>query len=161
MKKILFVCMGNICRSPAAEGIMKQKIKAEGLDKEILVDSAGTLDYHVGELPDERMRKHASERGYDLNSRGRHFNPDEDFEKFDMIITMDDENYDYVNRKDKRNKYSDKVHKLVEFSSDKSLTEVPDPYYGGNKGFINVLNILEDATDNLLAKLKSEIENEH
>ena len=150
--------MGNICRSPAAEGILKQKIKNVGLENKIDVDSAGTLDYHVGEPPDERMRKHASERGYDLNSHGRHFNPDEDFEKFDMIITMDDDNYDYVTNKDRGNKYSGKVHKMVEFSSDKSLREVPDPYYGGDKGFKNVLDILEDATNNLLNKLKSEIQ---
>ena len=87
-KKILFVCLGNICRSPAAEGIMEKK----SAGRPVSVDSAGTAGYHIGALPDARMRSHASKRGYPLNSRSRKFNPAVDFEKFDMIIAMDKEN---------------------------------------------------------------------
>jgi protein-tyrosine phosphatase len=157
MPKVLFVCMGNICRSPAAEGVFKNLIQSEGLESIIQVDSCGTIGYHTGELPDTRMRQHASQRGYDLTSRARQFNPQIDFDKFDYIITMDDENYSDILRWDKKRIYNNKVHKMTGFSSDKSITEVPDPYYGGSDGFENVLNILEDCTKNLLVKIKSDV----
>lgn len=157
MKKILFVCMGNICRSPAAEGIMKELIKTENLESKIYVDSAGTINFHEGELPDKRMRQAAKNRGYILDSTSRPFNRKVDFDYFDYIITMDDHNYKMIIDWDKEKKYSDKVYKMKDFFTNKNLNEVPDPYYGENKEFENVLNILEDATKNLLSKIKEDI----
>jgi len=98
MKKILFVCLGNICRSPGAEAIMKAWIKKEGKEKEFLIDSAGLYSGHAGALPDERMRRHASRRGYVLDSRARTFYPTADFAEFDMIIGMDDQNIEALKR---------------------------------------------------------------
>lgn len=158
MKKVLFVCMGNICRSPAAEGIMKKLVHEENLENQIIADSAGTINYHEGELPDARMREHASNRGYQLDSLARQFNPKIDFEKYDYIITMDDYNYNVILEWDRFKKYKSKILKMRDFSSDKKITEVPDPYYGDEKDFENVLDILEDASKNLINKIKSDIE---
>ena len=158
MLKVLFVCMGNICRSPAAEGIFKKIIKNAHLDYKIEVDSAGTLDYHEGELPDARMRKHALNRGYNLDSHARQFNPKKDFDKFDYIITMDDDNYADIIHSDYNKIYRNKIYKMADFSSDKNIKEVPDPYYGGANGFENVLDILEDSTTNLLNKIQADVE---
>ncbi|HTY12396.1 MAG TPA: low molecular weight protein-tyrosine-phosphatase [Bacteroidota bacterium] len=149
MKKILFVCLGNICRSPAAEGIMQKK--AEGLPVEI--DSAGTAGYHIGSLPDARMRSHAGKRGYPLNSRSRKFNPAEDFEKFDMIIAMDKENLRDLRSMDGDGKYDGKLSLMTDYCQKIAADEVPDPYYEGPEGFEYVLDILEDACDGLLKKL--------
>ncbi|MDP2364690.1 MAG: low molecular weight protein-tyrosine-phosphatase, partial [Ignavibacteria bacterium] len=131
MIKVLFVCMGNICRSPAAEGIFKKMVKDSNLEGKIEVDSAGTIDYHAGELPDARMRKHANQRGYNLDSLARQFNPKNDFDEFDYIITMDDDNYDDIVNQDQNKIYVNKILKITNFCSDKSVKEVPDPYYGG------------------------------
>lgn len=161
MKKILFVCMGNICRSPAAEGIMKKKVTEAKLDDQIIVDSAGTIDYHEGELPDKRMRDAANKRGYTLDSLARKFNRKMDFDESDYIITMDDYNYKVLLDWDKQNKYSDKIYKMKDFSSNSEIAEVPDPYYGDDEDFENVLDILEDTTENLLVKIKKEIEREN
>ena len=158
MIKVLFVCMGNICRSPAAEGVFKKLVQSEKLDNFIEVDSAGTIGYHTGELPDARMREHASLRGYILTSRARQFDAKNDFEKFDYIVTMDDDNYSRILSLDKKNLYNQKIFKMTSFSSDKSVTEVPDPYYGGSDAFENVLDILEDSTNNLLRKIKSDVD---
>jgi len=149
VKKILFVCLGNICRSPAAEGIMQKK--AEGLPVEI--DSAGTAGYHIGSLPDARMRSHAGKRGYPLNSRSRKFNPAEDFEKFDMIIAMDKENLRDLRSMDGDKKYDGKLSLMTDYCQKIAADEVPDPYYEGPEGFEYVLDILEDACDGLLKKL--------
>lgn len=151
-KKILFVCLGNICRSPAAEGVMRKK--AEGLPLEI--DSAGTANYHIGELPDHRMRSHAAKRGYHLTHRARQFNPDVDFEKFDLILAMDKDNMEDLQRMDRKKKYSHKLKMMTDFSTTMDIDEVPDPYYNGPEGFEYVLDILEDACDGLLTFLKNE-----
>jgi len=160
-KRILFVCLGNICRSPAAEGIMKSIISKNNMDDQISVDSAGTIDYHIGEKPDPRMRKAAQKRGYTLDHLCRQFDPDEDFEEFDYIVTMDDENFFNILQMDEEGKYTDKVMKMANFSSDPSFTEVPDPYYSRNEGFNNVLGILEDTCNNLFEKVKDDIESEN
>lgn len=161
MLKVLFVCMGNICRSPAAEGVFRNLVKSEKLENIIEIDSAGTIGYHSGELPDARMRKHALQRGYDLTSRARQFNPLKDFDDFDYIVTMDDDNHSDIISLDKKGIYKNKICKMCEFSSDKSIKEVPDPYYSGSAGFENVLDILEDSTKNLLKKIKSDVKTKH
>lgn len=153
--------MGNICRSPAAEGVFRKLVESEKLGNEIEIDSAGTIGYHTGELPDARMRKHATQRGYELTSRARQFNPAIDFDYFDYIVTMDDDNISDITNLDKRGIYKSKIFKMCDFSSDKSIKEVPDPYYGGSDGFEFVLDLLEDSTKNLLEKIKTDVNNKH
>jgi len=160
-KRILFVCMGNICRSPAAEGIAKVLLEKKGLDGTIEIASAGTLDYHEGELPDERMIRHASKRGYKLDSRARQFNSKKDFEYFDYIVTMDDDNFSEITSLDKNNKYNNKVFEMVSFGSKLKVDEVPDPYYTGSDGFEYVLDILEDSIEGLLKKVEDDIRREN
>ncbi|PIW70066.1 MAG: phosphotyrosine protein phosphatase [Ignavibacteriales bacterium CG12_big_fil_rev_8_21_14_0_65_30_8] len=151
--KILFVCLGNICRSPAAEAIMTKKINDAGLQWNISVDSAGVMGYHTGEQADMRMKQHANLRGYEITSIARRFNPEKDFNDFDFIITMDNENYSDINAKDIEGKYYNKIHKMVEFCATNKVDEVPDPYYGGKEGFEKVLDILEDGCEGLLKKI--------
>lgn len=158
MIKVLFVCTGNICRSPAAEGIFKRLVGDAKLENDISIDSAGTIGYHSGELPDARMRKHASVRGYNLDSHARQFNPKKDFYEFDYIITMDNYNYVDITKLDYKKVYANKIFKMSDFISDKNINEVPDPYYGGAEGFEFVIDILEDGTKNLLTKIKKELE---
>lgn len=155
MKKILFVCLGNICRSPAAEGILKKYIQQENLNEKFHVDSAGLLDYHESENYDQRMITYASKRGYDLEGTSRPFLP-EDFKKFDLIIAMDNEVFDTLKDFDKRGTFENKIFKMTDFSSSKDYDEVPDPYYLKADGFELVLNILEDSCKGLLNKLKND-----
>ena len=153
--------MGNICRSPAAEGIAKKFLEKKGLNGTIEIDSAGTLDYHTGEPPDPRMITHAAKRGYHLNSLARQFDPKKDFEQFDYIVTMDVENYEEIASLDKKNKYNNKIFKMVGFGSKHGLEEVPDPYYSGSDGFELVLDILEDSVGGLLKKVEDDIRREN
>jgi protein-tyrosine phosphatase len=152
-KKILFVCTGNICRSPGAEAIFKQMIQIKGLDKEFEIDSAGTTAYHVGEPADKRMRAHAKKRGYNLNSISRKFNPNHDFDHFDMIIAMDDEHIFSLKRRARNDDDLQKIHKMTDFRRKWDYDEIPDPYYGGEEGFELVLDLLEDSCEGLLTKL--------
>lgn len=155
-KKILFVCLGNICRSPAAEGIFKSIIEKQGKSNDYIVDSAGTSGYHIGDLPDKRMRKHGSMRGYDFNSLSRKFSI-EDFLDFDYIITMDDSNYHNVTRLASTLEDRDKVKKMVDYlQKDFPYDHVPDPYYEGADGFELVLDLLEDACEGLYKTLETE-----
>ena len=147
--KILFICMGNICRSPSAEAVMQSLVKQQSLEEEIICDSAGTFDYHRGKPADARMQKHARLRGYELISISRPFE-DEDFELFDWIITMDEDNYQQIKWLDQSNNYTDKIRRMTDFCSSTQVSEVPDPYYGGDHGFENVLDILEDTCQGLL-----------
>ena len=160
-KKVLFVCLGNICRSPAAEGILKSIINKNNYEQFIEVDSAGTIGYHAGEPPDERMQSSAKKRGYNLDSLARKFNPKKDFTYFDYIVAMDDENYYTLLDLDKERKFINKIYKITEFSSLRNFDSVPDPYYGGPSGFEIVLDILEDACMGLFIKIKDEIESEN
>lgn len=153
--------MGNICRSPAAEGIMKKKISENRLANKIFIDSAGTIGYHTGELPDERMQAFAKKRGYNLEHKARKFNPGSDFEKFYYILTMDDDNYFEITRLDKEEKYKNKIFRITDFQNNKDITEVPDPYYGGGSGFENVLNILEESIDGFINKIVSDDRSEN
>lgn len=153
--KILFVCLGNICRSPAAEGIMKKKLSDKGLDKDFEIDSAGTYGYHEGELPDPRMREHALRRGYNLTSRSRPIST-EDFFDFDLIIAMDDNNFQNLKQKAPDIESQQKIHRMTDYCRNFTDSYVPDPYYGGAKGFEHVLDLLEDACEGLAEKLLKE-----
>ena len=151
--RILFVCLGNICRSPLAEGIMTKMVEEEKLSDKIVVDSAGILDYHEGELPDKRMRDHAFERGYKLDSRSRQVKP-VDFDKFDFLIGMDDSNYDRLRAMAPNLEAKQKVHRMREYLRNHSNDHIPDPYYGRSEGFELVLDLLEDACAGLLDTIK-------
>ncbi len=148
MRRILFICMGNICRSPCAEAVMQKIVAKNGMGKEIFCDSAGTIDYHKGQPADARMREHAIMRGYDLTSISRPFEKD-DFEKFDFIITMDEDNFNQINFLDKEKKYTSKIRRMVDYCNSYEVKEIPDPYYGGIEGFENVLNLLEESCGEL------------
>ena len=152
--RVLFVCLGNICRSPAANGVMEKMVAEQGFDGRFLIDSAGTYGGHAGELPDPRMRVAASRRGYNLTHRSRKFR-EQDYHDFDMIIVMDDSNYENVARLAPERKYLDKVYRFVEFSKNHpDWSYVPDPYYEGHEGFELVLDILEDGCSELINRLK-------
>lgn len=151
--KILFVCLGNICRSSTAESIMRSLLQKEGMDERVEVDSAGILSYHQGELPDARMRMHASRRGYTLVHRSRPVRT-EDFYDFDMIIGMDDRNIEDLHELAPSPEEEKKIYRMRDFLLKRVVDYVPDPYYGGASGFENVLDILEDACAGLLEKLK-------
>jgi protein-tyrosine phosphatase len=151
--KILFVCLGNICRSPAGEGIMKAKIAAGSLDDKMEVDSAGILGYHAGELPDQRMRQHGGRRGYRFDSRSRKVTTD-DFYRFDMIVAMDDRNYDDLLYLTPDLESRNKIRKMADFLRKIPYDHVPDPYYSGASGFELVLDLLEDGCQNLLEEVK-------
>lgn len=155
MKKILFVCLGNICRSSSAEEVMRTFIKKAGLEKVIVVDSAGILSYHRGELPDNRMRIHASRRGYNLIHRSRPVCT-EDFYNFDLIIGMDDRNIQDLIERAPDLETEKKIRRMTDYCRVKVADYVPDPYYGGAQGFENVLDILEDACAGLLENIMKE-----
>lgn len=151
--RLLFVCMGNICRSPAAEGIMNHLLQREGLQGQYVCDSAGTIGYHQGSPPDERMRLAAQKRGIVLTGRARQLTP-ADFTRFDLILTMDRQNYWDVLALDQEKRYRHKVKMICEFCRRYTCREVPDPYYGGAEGFELVLDLLLDACEGLLAALR-------
>lgn len=152
--KILFVCMGNICRSPSAEAVFIGLVKNNKLSANFDIDSAGTTAYHVGQRADRRMQSHAIKRGFNLSSISRLFNPDTDFDYFDMIIGMDDENMHALKHMTRNDADLNKLHKMTDFSIEMKYDEVPDPYYGGDAGFELVLDLLEDSCQGLLDELK-------
>ena len=150
--KILFVCLGNICRSSTAEGVMLELIRKAGREEEFVIDSAGILSYHQGELPDSRMRAHAGRRGYELIHRSRPVRTD-DFYDFDLIIGMDDRNIDGLNDRAPGPEEQKKIHRMTDYCTRMAADHVPDPYYGGSEGFEYVIDILEDACAGLLTSL--------
>lgn len=152
-KRVLFVCLGNICRSPAAEGIFKHMIEEDGLEHRIEVDSAGTSGYHDGELPDRRMRYHGEQRGYKFDSLSRKFTQ-EDYNDFDIILAMDDSNYHNILKLAPDLESRSKVYRMINFSQDMIHDHVPDPYYEGADGFELVMDMLEDACEGLLKQIK-------
>ena len=151
--KILFVCLGNICRSPAAENIMNHLLEKESLGEAIVCDSCGTGGYHVGSPPDDRMTAAASKRGIAMKGSARKFSQ-EDFEKFDLILTMDRQNYWDVLARDERRQYEGKVKMICDYCTDREAREVPDPYYGGPSGFDRVIDLLTDACSNVLKETR-------
>lgn len=146
--------MGNICRSPSAEAVFTGITKKEGLFEKFEIDSAGTGGWHAGEPADKRMQKHARKRGYDLTSIARKFDADVDFDRFDLIVAMDDENVLSLKNMARNENDLQKIHKMTDFRKEWSYDEVPDPYYGGDEGFELVLDLLEDSCEGLLDKLK-------
>ena len=155
--RILFVCLGNICRSPSAEAVMKAMVEEHGLSKHFVIDSAGILGYHAGELPDKRMRAHAVRRGYSLVSHSRPVCMD-DFYEFDKIIGMDDQNIADLKRLAPDVESMQKIQRMTDFSLNQTDDHVPDPYYGGAEGFEHVLDLLEDACEGLLKVCQKERE---
>ncbi|MDZ4287448.1 MAG: low molecular weight protein-tyrosine-phosphatase [Prosthecobacter sp.] len=151
--KILFVCMGNICRSPAAEGVMRHLLAEAGLDGVIQVDSAGTGGWHAGGRADGRMRKAASRRGYDLTSIARQVTT-EDLAEFGLVLVMDAQNRCDLRAFDPKGLHDGKVRSFCDFCTDYPDQEVPDPYYGGDAGFEHVLDLLEDGCANLIQRLR-------
>ena len=146
--KVLFVCLGNICRSPAAHGIFEHFVRERGMEDRIEVDSAGTYSGHRGELPDRRMRNAAMYRGYALTHRSRPVSS-LDFLDFDMIIAMDDQNYEDLMHLAPSVEATHKIRRMAEFFTKHKISYVPDPYYMGAEGFQLVLDLLEEGCSNL------------
>lgn len=152
--KVLFVCMGNICRSPAGEAIFLKLVAEAHLSASIQVDSAGTSAYHVGEKADPRMRAHALRRGVDIQCVSRAFDPGRDFREFDYILAADQRNLADLLKHPASEEERKKVRRMTDFCRHHDVDHVPDPYYGGDQGFEHVLDILEDACEGLLAHVR-------
>ena len=146
---VLFVCMGNICRSPTADGVFRQRVLDHALKHKVRVDSAGTHNYHPGSPPDERSQAHAARRGYDLSGLRARQVTDADFVSFDLILAMDWDNLALL-QQDCPALHRHKLRRLTEFCQHSRSPVVPDPYYGGARGFEEVLDLVEDACDGLL-----------
>lgn len=161
---VLFVCLGNICRSPAAEGIFRELIRREQVSHQFRVDSAGTGHWHVGSPPDSRMIEHAGRRGYDLTHlRARQVDAPKDFDGFDYILTMDFSNRSRLHQlmssaePARIEEWKSKIHMMTSFCRIHKIDEVPDPYHQDEQGFEWVLDILEDSCAELLAHIKQQM----
>lgn len=153
--KILFVCLGNICRSPSAEAVMKALVNEAGLSNQFEIDSAGVTGYHAGDNADERMQQHAIKRNYQLTSISRKVEAPSDFEYFDYVIGMDSQNITDLENLASTDADFKKISKMTDYCSTHSENAVPDPYYGGAAGFELVLDILEDACEGLLKHIQN------
>jgi protein-tyrosine phosphatase len=153
--RVLFVCMGNICRSPTAQGVFEHLVEAQGLADVIGIDSAGTHAYHVGEGPDERASQAALRRGIDMSGQRARRVSELDFEVFDLVLAMDHANYDDL-RGFCPPGYEDKLRLFLDYAPDTPEREVPDPYYGGSRGFERVLDLVELAAAGLLADIRQQ-----
>lgn len=152
---ILFVCLGNICRSPAAEEITRRLLRERGLEEKITLDSAGFYAGHQGELPDKRMRIHARRRGYELTHRSRPIKRT-DYDTFDLLVGMDDQNISSLHGFAATEEEEAKIVRMTDFcNAFRHHDHVPDPYYDGAEGFENVLDILEDACEGLVSRVRS------
>ena len=156
--RVLFVCTGNICRSPTAEGVFRRAVVSAGLEQKIFVDSAGTHDYHVGHPPDRRSQLAAAQRGYDLAGLRARQVTGKDFVEFDYIVAMDRDNLSELRRLAPPQHHG-KLSLFMEYSSARRDEEVPDPYYGGAQGFELVLDMAEDAAAGLLKHIKQKLGN--
>lgn len=152
---LLFVCMGNICRSPAAEGVMRALVEKEGLGEQVIIRSAGTGGWHAGKLPDQRMRSAAQNRGYNLQSRARQVTAD-DLRVHDLVLVMDRQNQREIRPFDHDGGNAAKIRLFCDFCTTHNTDEVPDPYYGGAEGFENVLNLLEDGCRGILQHIREQ-----
>jgi len=153
---VLFICMGNICRSPTAHGVFRQKVIDQGLTAWVKVDSAGTHNYHPGSPPDERSQRHAAKRGYDLSDLRARQIQDADFKRHDLILVMDADNLALVREKCPAI-HQHKLFYLTAFCNKFDSPVVPDPYYGGSNGFDHVLDLVEDACDGLIKHIVQKI----
>ncbi|OOV08273.1 low molecular weight protein-tyrosine-phosphatase [Rhodoferax fermentans] len=153
---ILFVCMGNICRSPTADGVFRQKVAEQGLGQQVRVDSAGTHNYHPGSPPDSRAQAAAAKRGYDLSSLRARQIAAADYTSFDLILVMDQDNL-AVLQDDCPSEHQHKLRLLTEFCQVHKASVVPDPYYGGADGFEHVLDLVEDACEGLLVHVRRQL----
>jgi protein-tyrosine phosphatase len=153
--KVLFVCMGNICRSPTAQGVFEQLVEMHGLSDVVLVDSAGTHAYHVGEQPDLRAAQAAARRGIDMSGQRARRVSEADFDEFDLVLAMDRANYEDLGEVCPPG-YESKLRLFLEFAPDVAEQEVPDPYYGGQGGFERVLDLVEAAAAGLLANIRQQ-----
>lgn len=151
--RICFVCLGNICRSPTAEGVMQHVVNEEGLDNYFEIDSAGTSAYHIGEPANQHSQLVANRHGITLRSTARRFEPF-DLSYFDLLLAMDHENLEDLKALDERREYSDKIMMLRDFDTEPEEREVPDPYFGGKQGFENVFQVVLRSCKNLLEELK-------
>jgi len=154
MIRLLFVCMGNICRSPTAEGVFAKIVRREGLDSAIHVDSAGTHAYHLGDPPDRRARAAAQARGVELGHLRARRLETADFERSSLIVAMDEENHRFLLEECPDAAHRSKIRLFMEFAPDAGNTVVPDPYYGGRQGFERVLDLVEHASEGLLQELR-------
>lgn len=152
MIRVLFVCLGNICRSPIAQGVFEELVKKEGLEGEISVDSAGTGTWHLGGPPDERARASAKRRGVDISGQKARRISSEDFHSFDYILTMDEENFRKVSSLGPGDA---EVRPFLDYAKGSPETEVPDPYFGGERGFEHVLDLVEEASEGLLEDIRN------
>ncbi|KZZ44502.1 phosphotyrosine protein phosphatase [Thalassolituus sp. HI0120] len=157
MKRVLFVCLGNICRSPTAHGVFQKMVDDAGLTDKIFVDSAGTAAWHIGKSPDARSTAHAKARGYNLSALRARQAVSADFDQFDYVLAMDKENLSNLQDICPNGAMSAPQLFLYEFSRKFNELEVPDPYYGGEAGFEHVLDLVEDACESLLADIKKQL----
>ncbi len=151
--RVLLVCMGNICRSPLAEGVLRRRLSEAGGELDVAVDSAGTHGYHAGSPPDRRAQVAAARRGIDITGLRARVVVAEDFETFDLILAMDEDNLAHLHSVAAQ-EHHHKIRLFLEFAPNQRLRSVPDPYYGGQIGFERVLDLVEGAVDGLLAELR-------
>jgi len=154
VRRVLFVCLGNICRSPAGENIFRHQIEEAGLSGHIECDSAGTAGYHIGKSPDSRMTKTMRARGYQVTGGARKFTPI-DFDNFDLILTMDEDNHRDVLSQARSDQDRKRVRYFTDFCTEHDDDEVPDPYYGGDEGFEFVADLMEDGSAGIIAHLRN------
>ena len=150
--RVLMVCTGNICRSPTAHGVLEKMVADAGLQAQVQVDSAGTHSYHVGEAPDTRSQQHARHRGYDLSGQRARQLTAQDFDDFDLVLVMDSAN-EVAARRISSAAQQQRMKRLTDYCQRFDDHEVPDPYYGGDQGFEHVLDLVEDACQNLLKSI--------
>jgi len=151
--RVLFVCMGNICRSPTAEGVFRKLVAEQGLEHIIEIDSAGTHAYHVGHEPDRRAQMAARQRGIDLSNLRARQVALQDYETYDYILPMDNSNYEILTAQSPSHAKT-KINLFMSFAPERNELEVPDPYYGGQRGFEIVFDMIEDASNGLLADIR-------
>lgn len=155
MTRVLFICMGNICRSPAAEIVFRKMVEDEGRGDEFSIDSAGTIGFHKGKPPDQRMAAHLSKRGYRVEGRSRQLQA-LDLDDFDILLTMDEENHADTLALDPTGGLHHKVKPFVDFLRANETPRIPDPYYGGDQGFAHVIDLLEDGCAALLGSFPAD-----
>ncbi|CAZ88859.1 putative Protein-tyrosine-phosphatase [Thiomonas arsenitoxydans] len=153
---VLFVCMGNICRSPTAEGVFRARVREAGLEKRVRIDSAGTHAFHVGSAPDRRSQRHALERGYDLAGLRARAVEDADFSRFDLLLAMDWDNLALLEQRCPP-QFASRCRLFLSFAPQAPVATVPDPYYGTERDFERVLDLVEQASAGLLAFIEKQL----